>query len=468
MIRALGRFVRSRQADAVLLGADSVDQNWMDAVRDPRTGRWLEVAPTAEQLSSDAEFDRLYAAIYSDKELSLPARVVAVVDSGMLHEHPLIKGHIVDEVNLTDREDAEDEHGHGTLVALIVRGRGAHSTAGPSLLNVRVCGPQPHVAADTLIRGIDWVTDWAQAHPDVRVMLNLSIGILRQPLFGSGCKGKCKVCRAAVRCADAGVIVTAAAGNTRVTTCPASVAFHDERIAAVTGLFESAAQGTHAAAHVVQPAMLDLSRPVVPAEAANLGGERAAVFADFVHAEQRAHIGDRAGAERSYRQVLDADPFGLGVEAAYRISAYARARADDEEAGRLLEHVLAHGDGGQRALAGHDLGVIDFDRGNLQAAEERWLTVSTSGEPVAALAWLSLGTVYLGTGRLPQAIASLTKSAEVEHREQPRAQYLLGCCLAETGDFEGARHWLTAAVGSDDQTTAAAAAEVLGRLPRSW
>lgn len=403
---------------AFLLGGPSA---CLDLVRDPASGAWRDVASTADQLASDALFNRLREGVRPTAEG--PRRIVAVIDSGILEAHPRIRGMIVDHHDFTGRGRG-DEHGHGTLVALILLRGNDTTNLWDGLLDVRVCGPSPVTTEASLEQAIDWVTAWALARPDCRVSMNLSIGVRRAGPFRSGCRGKCRVCRAAIRAADAGVFVTAAAGNDRVTTCPAAAAFVHPAIVAATGLFETAARGTH-------------------------GAEGTVYTGPLRAADGAVGLADPDAALAAAGQFL------------------AEQRSDDAKVVLLAvaEHAELHNDPALLATAQQDLGLVARLDGDLREAERIWREVLASGQPVTGLTGLSLGVLLEETGRRSEAIAVLRTAAATDHPHTAGVQYQLGVCLAREGLYEEARVWLSRALDSDDQEATTLAAVVLADLP---
>src|SRR3954447_15203278 len=160
----------------------------MDLVRDPRTGDFAEA-----YLPKGSHFD-LY------RRLGLKpcgTRIVAIVDSGLLSDHPLIRSRIVDAVDFTG-EGVEDTYGHGTLVALNLLARFPVEAA-PDLLNVKVIYSDGRSGPEELIAGLDWIAAYKRQHSDCLIEANLSLGYERHRLFRSaGCDGRCNVCAAAI------------------------------------------------------------------------------------------------------------------------------------------------------------------------------------------------------------------------------------------------------------------------------
>src|SRR4051812_32759122 len=75
----------------------------------------------------------------------------AIIDTGMLLDHPWISRSLVESVDLTG-EGPNDENGHGTCVTLI-----ALITAPESeVVNIKALDARGRGTRDTLIAGLDW------------------------------------------------------------------------------------------------------------------------------------------------------------------------------------------------------------------------------------------------------------------------------------------------------------------------
>lgn len=127
----------------------------------------------------------------------------AILDTGVLSHHPLLRKRLLDSVDFTG-EGPEDRNGHGTVVGLIF----INSAPGSSILNVKVLDQDKEGMEEDLIEGMRWAQ---RRGADV---VNMSVGITRD------CGGDCDICTEANRLARAGIIVTAAAGNEGL-CCPA-------------------------------------------------------------------------------------------------------------------------------------------------------------------------------------------------------------------------------------------------------
>lgn len=120
---------------------------------------------------------------------------VAIIDSGVDTDHPLIKNQLVDSYATEGFTSVEDEHGHGTHVAGIV----AEGTPNVRIVPIRVLDKYGDGDIYNLVEGIYYAIE-----QDVDV-INMSLGIGEEPdeLLGE----------AITDAADAGIMMTAAAGN---------------------------------------------------------------------------------------------------------------------------------------------------------------------------------------------------------------------------------------------------------------
>lgn len=150
-------------------------------------------------------------------------QIVAVLDTGVLPDHPLLADCIRDVVDFTD-EGPEDRAGHGTLVALIAR-MTFPGVPRRKFLILKCVGADGRGAQDSLIRALDWMRDFNERGPGKIRVANMSLGVYNKRLGLFDCDGTCKVCRAAVVASET-ILLSVAAGNTAgKTACPARAAF---------------------------------------------------------------------------------------------------------------------------------------------------------------------------------------------------------------------------------------------------
>ncbi|AXH95442.1 S8 family serine peptidase [Ornithinimicrobium avium] len=130
-----------------------------------------------------------------------------VVDTGVLPDHPSLRGRVDAMIDLTGT-GREDRHGHGTVVAAIL----AAQAPGVRIISVKAVRDDGTADVSLLAAGI------------VRAGLELPDGGTVNVSAGRrtpGCSGTCPLCSAVISL-KAGVVVAAAAGNLPgITYCPA-------------------------------------------------------------------------------------------------------------------------------------------------------------------------------------------------------------------------------------------------------
>lgn len=138
-----------------------------------------------------------------------PPPITAIIDTGLMHDHPMIKGRIIGEVDLTG-EGTEDLNGHGTAVCLI------YSMYLPDarLLNVKALNGDGFGRKKDLIEAFKWIIDWKkQNNIEEYISVNISAGIYSKKWFLFQCKGDCDLCAVANEAAANKMRIFAAAGN---------------------------------------------------------------------------------------------------------------------------------------------------------------------------------------------------------------------------------------------------------------
>ena len=96
---------------------------------------------------------------------------IAILDSGILHSHPLFKG-----INILDKdftgEGPEDRNGHGTLSVLLQLGQyPSNLLANPQFLNVKVLDKDGRGDPETIRLGMEWAVGQGA------VVLGMSLGV---------------------------------------------------------------------------------------------------------------------------------------------------------------------------------------------------------------------------------------------------------------------------------------------------
>jgi tetratricopeptide (TPR) repeat protein len=469
-------------------------------VRDAQSGIFMRMVAPGED-EENKEFKRLYNLAWGN-DRQPPRQACAILDTGILYAHPLIKNRILGEIDFTD-EGLDDSNGHGTWMALIGI-RGLPQSSG--LLNVKIAGSTGRGSPTNLIRGLEWVVDYKQSHSDHQVFINLSVGVYRRRLLGLlPCDGTCDVCNAAVRAASAGIFISVAAGNTAgKTPCPATVALKrpDLGISVVTLVdVEDVGMGT------IGVTAASLARPVPMAEDATeshvLGLSGTAAYQHMLKlGEEFQDQGDLQQAEKTYRHLAEHsdDPqWSSRGSVALGLLLASQSRYIEAEQCLLVGANTQEADEHTHAQALYALGFINNAMGH-EDSTERWLreTVATDHPHFAPQAAALLAKVFLGAGKFEAAGPLLEKAmhgddhedrlsaqynrailarrqgnrraaleelrsvAQVPSRVRHAAALSVASILAEEGSNQEALRWLKLASEAPDPQTAAKAELALG------
>ncbi len=141
----------------------------------------------------------LYPPPYTDRSTT-----IAVIDSGILADHPQIRGLIAEQEDFTG-EGPEDRIGHGTIVAILaLQARSAappefQNLPSPRILVAKVAGADGTVDKHAVISAIDWAASRGAG------VVNLSLG------FIEGTDDYSDLCSAIAKHPE--VLFVAAAGN---------------------------------------------------------------------------------------------------------------------------------------------------------------------------------------------------------------------------------------------------------------
>ncbi|HET7311510.1 MAG TPA: S8 family peptidase [Mycobacteriales bacterium] len=137
---------------------------------------------------------------------------VAVVDTGVDTTGDLA-GQVVRSVDFTSDSDNLDHYGHGTFVAGLIAGSGAHSAGaimgvapGTKLVSLKISGADGATDVTLVLEALEWVKDFASTY-NIRV-LNLSLGFASQQSYGVD-----PLDYAVEQLWHSGVVVVTAAGN---------------------------------------------------------------------------------------------------------------------------------------------------------------------------------------------------------------------------------------------------------------
>src|SRR3954469_24552633 len=137
---------------------------------------------------------------------------VAVVDTGIDTSGDLA-GQVVRSVDFTSDADGVDRFGHGTFVAGLIAGTGAHSAGdiqgvapGAKLVSLKISGADGATDVTLVLEALEWLKDFAATY-NIRVV-NLSLGFASQQSYAVD-----PLDYAVERLWDTGITVVTAAGN---------------------------------------------------------------------------------------------------------------------------------------------------------------------------------------------------------------------------------------------------------------
>ena len=179
---------------------------YLDQLYDPIADKYF--APVLPSSLSFEGVRKMHKEGYSGSDVR-----VAIIDTGLMLNHPWIKRSLEESVDFTG-EGSEDLNGHGTMVTLLM----LLTAPSSRLLNVKTMDAKGRGTEEDLIKGIQW-----SVKKGVK-LINLSGGVYHKKWGLLECRGNCKICQAAESAAKSGVIVVAAAGNEPGKTyCPAKL-----------------------------------------------------------------------------------------------------------------------------------------------------------------------------------------------------------------------------------------------------
>ena len=136
--------------------------------------------------------------------INTPPSTVAVIDTGILSNHPLLRDKIAESKDFTGENNPEDTIGHGTLVALIL----VKTNPNVRILNIKVMDKKRKIEEKWVIEGIRY------AIQKKALIINLSLGY-----SDSGCDEHPQLRQAVKEAVDENIIVCVA-GEAR---CPGEV-----------------------------------------------------------------------------------------------------------------------------------------------------------------------------------------------------------------------------------------------------
>jgi subtilisin family serine protease len=192
--------------------------NYLSRVYDQATGAYFTPVPANAAVIEDIEKLHARGAIGTGTS-------IAILDTGLMRQHPLIKKSLIEEVDFTN-SSPEDGNGHGTMVALLA----LYASPAASLYSAKILDDAGEGKEQWMIAGIQW------AIAKKATVINISAGIHNRK-WGRDCQGNCRVCQAAKEATKQGIVVVAAAGNEAGTTyCPATVGVYGGDVIAVAAV----------------------------------------------------------------------------------------------------------------------------------------------------------------------------------------------------------------------------------------
>lgn len=161
------------------------------------------------EISSNWGFDLIYNKTTLNPNLFHRVKV-AIIDSGIYKDHPILKGKIKKEFNaINPKKKIEDEFGHGTAIAGIISRIGKYqhiSQTNVDIYDVKVLDEKGSGEIEDIVSGIGWAI---KEKVDV---INISFGIQNNsPILE----------KAINEALSNGIIIVAASGNALVVEYPA-------------------------------------------------------------------------------------------------------------------------------------------------------------------------------------------------------------------------------------------------------
>jgi Subtilase family len=228
--------------------------SWKEAIKQG----YLQMAPGA----SESRFDAVWPRIWELTEFPHdPNELIAILDTGVLAHHPLLKDCISQVVDFSG-EGGEDLNGHGTMCALLARMAMCGVPRGRFLI-LKVVGGDGRGTQDNLIRALGWMREFNRRGEARIVAASMSLGVYNRKWLVLGCDGTCALCRTAEETSRE-IPLFIAAGNMRgKTACPARAAFLPSKPNIIAfGRADEATSGTGTNYGIASPAELIELRPL--------------------------------------------------------------------------------------------------------------------------------------------------------------------------------------------------------------
>ena len=217
--------------------------------RDMLRQLYLAQAPGADAARFDAVWPRIWELTEYPHD---PSQLVAILDTGVLAGHPLLRDCLHEVVDFTG-EGGEDRNGHGTLVTLLARLM-MPGVPRRKFVVLKCVGADGRGAQANLIRALGWMQAFNRRGTARIVTANISLGVYNRKWLVLGCDGTCALCRAAVETAKE-IVLSVAAGNVAgKTACPARAAFLPSNPAILAvGRSDEATSGAGTVTGTVEP-----------------------------------------------------------------------------------------------------------------------------------------------------------------------------------------------------------------------
>jgi subtilisin family serine protease len=161
-----------------------------------------ETGMIAEDIAGDTSVVPCYVSLHpvdaadiwkiSEGNTDIP---VAVLDTGVDTNHPLLQDKIIEEINFSNSDTLADRHGHGTHIAALIASIDLHNP----ILSVKVAEDNGVCRFNNVARGIQWAADNGAKVINLSLAFNKSDPVLESAVDYAWQKG---------------CILVAAAGNT--------------------------------------------------------------------------------------------------------------------------------------------------------------------------------------------------------------------------------------------------------------
>ena len=219
------------EPQVIAFGATTVT---LEHFYDPKTGNYYEPITT--------DFPgRPRPAMATNSKIT---PLCAVVDSGVMSSHPIIKQSLKESIDFTG-EGPEDLAGHGTMIALLYL---QNLPAGFPIVSVKVLDRRGKGRLKDLIKGIKWAANKGARIINVSAGVYLTCTTVREEGAGDAestdsCE-RTPICQAVTALKDAALVIAAVGNDPGRIACPACCrdslavgAMAGDKIAPYTGMY---------------------------------------------------------------------------------------------------------------------------------------------------------------------------------------------------------------------------------------